>query len=263
MQVAGAKTTIAALALTLVAAAGCGRDSDWRNPAVTQAAESRAEAAYLAPPSVTAVSRAGGSVTLRGAAVAGARVRLGAPTGEAHFAQADKDGAWSVTAPDSKTVQLYGLSMTVAERTVQAEGYIALLPGGQVVRLQAGAGAAPLGPTAGRLRILAIDYDRDGGAMVSGIANPGANLVLRIDGLDAPGLADALGRFSIAASQPLSPGTHQILVGGDGEAVATVDASRAEPLGAAPMRALRTPLGWRIDWMTPGGGVQTTLLPAT
>ena len=243
--------------------AGCGRDSDWRNPAITQAAEGKAEAAYLAPPRVTVATRAAvGTMTVQGAAEPGSRVRLVTPAGAAQFADADAKGAWRLDLPDSAQVRLYGLSMTVAGRTVQAEGYVAVLPGGQAVRLQAAAGAAPLAAAGGGLRILAIDYDRDGGAMVSGLATPGSNLVLRIDGVESQGAADSQGRFSIAASQPLSPQSHQILVGGDGEAVATIDATRAPPLGAAPMRAQRTAFGWRIDWITPGGGVQTTLIAA-
>jgi len=84
---------------------------------------------------------------------------------------------------------------------------------------------------------------------------------LRINGIEDRGQADADGRFSIAASEPLEPASHQILVGGDGETVMILDASRAQPLGAEPVRAQRSPAGWRIDWVTAGGGVQTTLIP--
>jgi len=261
MQVAWFRVVSLAGVVLAFAAAGCGRDSVFRNPVNAQAAEGKAEAAYLAPPGVTAAQRvAGKSITLMGQADAGARVRLGAPTGDALFAVADAKGTWSIDLPDSGEVQLYGLSMIVAGRTVQSEGYVAVLPGGQVVRLRAGAGAVSLAGGGGRLRILAVDYDRDGGALISGRASPGANLVLRVDGLEAQGQADAQGRYSIAASQPLSAQSHQILVGGDGEATATIDAAKALPLDAAPMRALRMALGWRIDWVTPGGGVQTSLL---
>jgi hypothetical protein len=262
MQVAGLRSSGTGLALLLLVAAGCGRDSDWRNPTVSQAAEGKAEAAYLAPPAVTGAVRAGEALTLRGAAQAGARVRLVTPVGEARFADADASGNWTLDVPVSPRAQLYGLSMAVADRTVQSEGYLAVLPGGLVVRLRAGAGALPLTGSGPGLRILAIDFDRDGGALVSGQATPGASLVLRIDGVESQGMADPDGRFSIAASQPLAPQSHQIVVGGDGEAVMSVDASRAQPLGADPVRATRSAAGWRIDWVTPGGGVQTTLIPA-
>ena len=261
MQVAWFRAVSLAGGVLAFAAVGCGRDSAFRKPVNAQAAEGKAEAAYLALPGVTAAQRiAGKSITLKGQADAGARVRLAAPTGDALFAVADAKGTWVIDLPDSGEVQLYGLSMIVAGRTVQSEGYVAVMPGGQIVRLRAGAGAVFLAGGSGRLRILAVDYDRNGGAMISGRASPGANLVLRVDGLEAQGQADDQGRYSIAASQPLSAQTHQILVGGDGEATATIDAAKALPLDQAPMRALRTALGWRIDWVTPGGGMQTTLI---
>ena len=263
MQVARTNAGTVGVVAAVLLAAGCGRDSDWRNPALTQAAEGKAEAAYLAPPGVTSATPAAGrTIALQGMAERGSRVRLVTPGGQTRFADADPKGVWKIDLPDSDQARLYGLSMAMAGRTVQAEGYVALLPGGQVVRLRAGAGAVPLADGGGRLRILAIDYDRDGGAMVSGRSSAGASLLLRIDGVESQGQADAQGRFSIAAVQPLTPQVHQVLVGGDGETTAAIDASRAPPLGNAPMRAIRTPLGWRIDWITPGGGVQTTLIPA-
>ncbi len=249
--------------LALVLAGGCSEEGAWRNPAIAQQAEGRAEAAYLPPPTLTAASPAGGGLLLRGSAQPHARVRLGSPTGEATFAQSDQNGAWSLTLPQSPTVRLYGLSMAVADRTVQSEGYVAILPSGQAVRLRAGAGAVPLtAAPSEHLRILAVDYDRDGGAVVSGRATPGASLVLRIDGVDAQGRADAEGRFSIAATEPLSEQPHQILVAGDGEDRITLRAVRGGPPLAAPVRAEREGAGWRIEWMTPGGGAQTTVIPA-
>lgn len=249
-------TALAAIALTC----GCSEESAWRNPALAQQAEGRAEAAYLAPPMITSLSAGGGGLELRGLAEPGARVRLGAPTGEELFAPADTQGGWTLTLPQSPSVRLYGLSMAMAGRT-QSEGYVAILPDGRAVRLRAGAGAIPLSAPAGRLRILAIDYDLDGAAVVSGQATPGADLVLRVDGIDAQGRAEPNGRFSIAATEPLSPGQHDILVAGDGEVRMVLSAARAGDLGAAPVKAVREGAGWRIDWLTPGGGVQTTVIP--
>jgi len=261
MQVAESRIGWTGLAMLLLVAAGCDRDSDWRSAALTPATEGKAEAAYLAPPVVVAAAPENSGLTLQGTAQPGARVRLVTPAGEARFADVDHTGAWRMTLPDSDRARLYGLSMAVADRTVQSEGYLAVLPDRLLVQLRAGAGAVPLSGQGQGLRILAVDFDRDGAAMVSGRATPGANLVLRINGIENRGQADAAGRFSIAASEPLSPESHQILVAGDGETVMTLDASSAQPLGAEPVRAQRGPTGWRIDWVTAGGGVQTTLIP--
>lgn len=248
---------LAVLALTC----GCSEEGAWRNPALAQQAEGKAEAAYLAPPMINGLAAAGDGLVLRGTAEPGARVRLGAPTGEALFAEADAKGDWTLNLPAAASARLYGLSMAVQDRTVQAEGYVAVLPDGRAVRLRAGAGAMPLSTPAGGLRILAVDYDRDGGAVVSGQATPGAALVLRVDGVDAQGKADATGHFSIAATEPLSPGSHQVLVAGDGEARLVLSAPQAGDMGGQPVKATREAGGWRIDWLTPGGGVQTTVIP--
>ncbi|MEO8925671.1 MAG: hypothetical protein ABI306_00790, partial [Caulobacteraceae bacterium] len=69
------------------------------------------------------------------------------------------------------------------------------------------------------------------------------------------------GRFALALDEPLSVGDHQLALNGAGLHTETrVSISPAEPLRQGPFRAQLTPSGWRIDWMTPGGGAQTTLL---
>ena len=40
----------------------------------------------------------------------------------------------------------------------------------------------------------------------------------------------------------------------------TVRTTPAQPLAQGPLRSQFTPAGLRVDWMTPGGGVQSTLL---
>ena len=42
----------------------------------------------------------------------------------------------------------------------------------------------------------------------------------------------------------------------------TVDLTIPGDLAASPVEAVREAGGWRIDWLTPGGGVQTTVIPA-
>ena len=54
---------------------------------------------------------------------------------------------------------------------------------------------------------------------------------------------------------------HDIQVAGEGgETAVSIAVSPAAPLVYGPVRAERSSQGWRVDWMTPGGGVQTTLL---
>lgn len=245
-------------AATLLTACDPGGQGD---PKRTEKIDS-AEAGYLPPPALESVQRAGGRVTLVGAALPEADIRLGSPVGEVVLGKADPEGRWSVAVPIQPGVRLFGLSMTRDGRTVQAEGYVLVSEEGQVALLRAGAGAWRLAPASSAPRILAVDIDRAGGAVVSGVAAPGAGLNVRIDRVvSGGGRADDNGRFSIAMKDPMSRGPHDIQIGGEGgEDQVTIAATPPLALNSGPVRAERVPTGWRIDWVTPGGGVQTTLL---
>jgi hypothetical protein len=242
----------------------CGREertAAWSTPAAPPAPDA-AEAAYMAPPSVSAIESTAAGLRLSGKAASGARVRLGAPTGETLFATADGEGRWTITAPRSEQPRLFGLSMTQNDRTVQAEGYVLITPTGAAAMLRAGAGADVVAGTGARPRILAVDYDQEGGAVVSGLAVADTPLELRVDGITrGQGEADSKGRFSLPLSRPLEPGGYEIVAAGQGGedsvrlAIATVG-----PLQSGPFQGERAPRGWRIDWMTPAGGVQTTVV---
>ncbi|WP_421737966.1 hypothetical protein [Caulobacter sp.] len=244
---------------------GCDSSSkdEWRpkTPSASTQADA-AEAGYVAPPRVEQVAREASGLLLTGAGAPDASVRLGAPTGEIVTGKADAKGRWSLKVPYSPSVRLYGLSMTRGDRTVQAEGYVMVTPEGSVALLRAGSGAWRLSQPSASPRILAVDVDPEGGAVISGIATPGAGLSARIDRTPrAEGLVGEDGRFFLSLSEPLGPGAHDIQVSGEGgEQKITIVVSPAAPLTNGPVRAQRTPAGWRADWMTPGGGVQTTLL---
>ncbi|MBS0362864.1 MAG: hypothetical protein JSR98_15920, partial [Proteobacteria bacterium] len=79
------------------------------------------------------------------------------------------------------------------------------------------------------------------------------------------GRADAAGRYqvSLGGQNPVKPGPHHIQVFGEGYTPidqVTVQVAPAAPLAQGPLRSQLTPAGLRVDWMTPGGGVQSTLL---
>ena len=220
---------------------------------------------YLSPPSVTATAASpGGQLSLTGAAAPGLRVRVATPAGQAVWAPADERGVWTAVIPMAAEPRLFGLSMTdgAGKRTVQSEGYLAVLPDGRAAQLRAGAGAVVLGASGAGLQILAVDYDRQGGAVIAGLAAPGATVTVRVDGVQrGQSAADAEGRFDVALSQPLARGDHQIeAADGEHQAATVAPVSPAPNLTAGPYRAERAALGWRIDWLTPGGGVQSTII---
>jgi hypothetical protein len=97
--------------------------------------------------------------------------------------------------------------------------------------------------------------------VISGAAPARAWLSVRLDGRQAAeGRADAEGRYAIALNR-LTPGTHAIAIVGDGFSdTAEVAVASAPPLVAGPMHSQFTKGGLRVDWLTPGGGTQSTIL---
>lgn len=256
----GCKPPIVAAGLAAALLAACGPSAP--KPADATEKVDSAEAGYVVPPSVQGVQRVGGGIALSGDGVPEADVRLGSPTGEIVSGRTDREGRWSLTVADAPGVRLFGLSTTREGRTVQAEGYVMVAEGGAVALLRAGAGAKRLAVSSSSPRILTIDVDREGGAVVSGVAAPGAGLNVRVDRVTrGGGRTDDEGRFFISLTDSLAPGVHDVQVAGDGgETAVSIVTSPPEPLVSGPVRSERTPQGWRVDWMTPGGGVQTTLL---
>ena len=252
-------TTIGAGVLLLAA---CGDKPATPQNKAAPGAETAAEAGYLEPPRVTAARAADGTVGLAGSAAPNAKVRIASPAGDVIFAQADTQGRWSARVTPARAVNLYGLSMNNNERTAQAEGYVLVTAEGEVAQLRAGSGALVLSRASNAPRILAIDYDRDGGAVVSGVAAPGVDLALRVDRASrGETKSDAKGRFLIALAEPLKPGSHDFEVAGrGGEDRRQVETTMPARLASGPYAGARTDFGWRVDWMTPGGGEQTTLL---
>ena len=239
---------------------GCGGKSPAAGAAVDAAA---LEASYLAPPRVDAVRASAGGVVLSGSAPPGGKVRLATPAGQAMFATADVKGRWTLALPPAAEPQIFGLSAAVGARLNQAEGYVLVTPGGQAALLRAGTGAVRIDAVA-RPGLRALDFDRGGGLEVSAAVPPGATVILRLDGRQAAeGRADARGRYvaSLGSPAPIRPGAHQVQVFGDGFSdQVVVQVSPAAPLAQGPFRSQLTPAGLRVDWMTPGGGEQSTLL---
>jgi hypothetical protein len=205
---------------------------------------------------------ADGGVLLAGAAHPGAVVRLASPAGAEIRVRADGAGRWQARLQrDPGAVRLFGLSAREGIRVVQAEGYLAIADGGDAAQLRAGAGAARVAPGGG-LEIGAVDFDRRGGTVISGQTRPGLSVEVRVDGQARGAVrADNAGRFTLALDEPLKPGPHEIAAASGGETVkATATMTPGAPLVGVAFRAEHEAEGWRIDWLTPGGGVQTTLL---
>ena len=175
------------------------------------------------------------------------------------FVHVHKDG-------DRSEVRLFGISEATPGRPIQGEGYLAVLPapGRAAVLLRAGTGAQAGGPLPPKPMIVAVDFDAAGDTVFSGLARPGQPLRLAVDGMASPEVrADAVGRFSVTLDKPLKAGTHSVVVQSQGAPAAPpvrFSITAAAPVSGLPFRGQRLAAGWRIDWLTPSGGEQTTLI---
>jgi hypothetical protein len=258
-----AAAVLAGLAALLLAS--CERaGADWREGRADQPSAAPA-ADYVRPPQITGATRAADmGVVLSGQAGPEVSLRLVSPDGGAYGATADDRGRWTLTVPPGQDVRLFGLSEEIGGRVVQAEGYIAVLPppGRPAVLLRAGGGASALGaPSA--LQLAAVDFDPAGAVVLSGQAQPGVALRAMVDGVaGGDSHAGQKGHYTLALSNALKPGSHHLQVEAAGqrtEATIAVSPPPAQHQGL-PYRGARVDGGWRIDWLTPGGGPQATLV---
>lgn len=162
--------------------------------------------------------------------------------------------------------QVFGLSAALDNRTVQSDGYVLVTPSGQVALLRAGGASMRIDrPPGSGFRV--IDFDRGGGLQVSAVVAPGATVILRLDGRQAAqGHADATGLYvadlpTARGSSDIATSLHHLQIYGDGFSDdVRLQLAAPAPLVQGPMRSQLTGAGLRIDWMTPGGGVQSTIL---
>lgn len=253
----------AALALSLAA---CHRPDPFPERQAQAGAETP-DPGYRAPPEISRATRdADGAVTLSGRALPSSQVRMMSPAGASIETRADGSGNWTALLGPVSEPALYRLAEEAGGQRIDAEGLVAVLPGAPTVALlRAGAGAkvAPGADTAA-LRISALDYDMAGAAVVSGRARAASPVRVTVDGQVAvEGAAGADGRFALTLPKPLPPGRHRLqALTPQATASADVAVTPPAPPKGAPFQAQAQPSGWRVDWITPGGGAQTTLLLA-
>lgn len=261
-----AKAMVLASAAALALAA-CSRPG----PFPDRRAEANADApdpGYRAAPRISRATKAAdGAVTLVGRALPSSQVRMVSLTGvDAGPIHADGSGVWTAQIGPVSEPALYSLTEAAGGQTVEAEGLVAVLPGAPTIALlRAGFGAEVVQDAdKAPLKILAVDYDMAGAAVVSGQARASSPVRVLVD--DQPpveGAAGPDGRFSLILPKPLAAGRHRLQVqtpqaGAEAEVAVTPPA----PPKDAPYQAHPETFGWRVDWTTPAGGAQATLLLA-
>lgn len=253
-----AKSSLALVALVTICA--CSQPAGNAAGAADEAGAS-SERQYQAAPDLTGANPLrDGRIQLVGHAAPGAAVRLSSPGAPAQFATANSSGLWRLTIPASGQPRLFGLSMSAGGRVVQALGYLFVAPGA-IARLRVGGGAEVLTRGPRSLGALALDYDNKGAATVSGFAPAGETVALRVDGVERnQAVADQTGRF-VSNATPLSVGAHDFeLVSPSGDVRFSTQIGAPTPPAGAPFAAHREGGAWQVDWITPGGGEQTTLV---
>lgn len=225
---------------------------------------------YLAPPELTSVQvMRDGTLVAFGRAEAGANVRLADPEGQVASIRADEAGHWRLNLGVLAEPRMLSLSMASGARVTQAQGYVLILPGGRAVRLRTGGGSEALGEGSDRPQIWTVDFDSQGGVVVSGASAPGRPVEVAVDGVSvSQARAGADGRFVAALDAPLGRVAHEITVANSrGRDVASVNLGVAPGSLPGEVRdphnvwiAARDDAYWRIDWLTPVGPYQATLV---
>lgn len=239
--------------------AGCGKAP--ANPA-GPAPQAQADTGYRAPPEPVGVIRGSdGAVSLTGHAIASSTVRMVSPAGARVETVADGAGTWTAALGPVSEPTLYRLAEEAQGQRIEAQGYVAVMPGTAAV-LRAGVGAQSLEAARPGLRILALDLDGGGGAVISGRGAASSPVRIAVDGMLAmDGASGPDGRFMLTLTKPLAPGAHTVQVSTPkGSAQIAVTAGPPTPPADGPYKAVQQGSDWRVDWLTPGGAPQTTWL---
>jgi hypothetical protein len=229
-----------------------------------------AQVGYLQAPRLTATTLSDRAFIVRGLAAKGARVRLSSPDGLAFGTTANDRGDWQIELPRGPQQQamLFGLSEDIEGRIIQGEGYVALLPDLRVpvVLLRAGTGAQTLVKSSS-FDITTADFDGAGGMSISGFAPAGKSIRASVNGASVNGamVSDALvgtdGRFTLGLIGSARSGKRTINLSiGNSSLTFIVDISPHKLKAGSLSDTTRLVDGWRIDWTTPSGGVQTTFI---
>ena len=246
--------TLAALSL-----AACGRKD--AAPLLPAADASHAQPAYLSQPQVLAVTRRpGGVIAIEGAALPDSRISGEMPDRKRYGATTGKNGRFSLEVPPSPAPELIAISEQNGRRELQTDGWLFVPPDApeRAVILRAGAPSRPLQSGL----VAAVDVDAGGGAGVSGVTAPKAEVDVSVDrGTVVRAFADGRGVWGarLGLDKHVTSGAHQVRVTSNS---AVVDRSFDFTVGATTQ--LFTPAreagGWRVAWIMPGQGVQTTFL---
>ena len=248
--------TVTGLSLVL-ALTGC-QDK----PTVTDPDAAMRAAGYARAPVITGIEQAGSDmVVVTGDTIPNARVRFAYGDQRAIGVTADSKGRFRAELPIGTQGGIYDLSAGDLGRLMHADGRLFIPPGmpQKAILMRPGAPSFPVVPHASQL--LVADYDSAGAFALAGRVTPKTAVNLVVDGVRVRQMSDDTGYFSAIMQIP-SPTQGAVVADvsvqvGDTSWTRTISVTSATGEGD---RITAIPKGWRVDWMLPGGGIQTTLV---
>ncbi len=222
------------------------------------------EAGYARAPVITGVNQSDPSTfVVTGLASGDGRVRVVYQGTHAVGVTADSKGRFRAELPATAQGGIYDLSMDDNGRPMHADGRL-FIPQGhpeKAVLLRSGSPSQPLlNPNT---VAAVIDIGGNGGAAISGRTAPNSDVKL-MEGGDLRGQtrSDAQGNYSLTTRilpPTETPETWSFTLQAG---TATVNENIPVVLPNAAVGDQVTPIGsgWRVDWVLPGGGMQTSFV---
>lgn len=239
--------------------ASCGQRAE---PGAADSLSEAEQAGYLpAPVILTVVTAPDGALLVRGRARPSGRVRAILPSGEAFGATADSEGRFELELPAGGGSMMAAVSAEDGGRSTPAEGWLFAPAGdfGNAVLLRAGTTSRAIASNAALIAV--VDFDAAGGAGISGRSPVAGEVRLFVDGVAAGSAQTGSdGRYSLRLSSP-APGPHRLrIVAGGQTQERNVDFTTPATPPAGRFGVVRRGDAWRVDWLAPGGGLQSTYI---
>jgi hypothetical protein len=232
-------------------------------PKAVDALSAMEAAGYWRAPEITSVTQADSSLfVVTGETIPNARVRFGYSGKRAVGVTSDSKGRFRAELPTGPDGALYDLSTEDDGRSMHADGRLFIPAGAPEKAVLMRAGAPSLSLFNEDTEVAVIDYDRAGAVAIAGRVAPSTQIEVILNGeIRARTRSDDRGFY--AATTQIDPpqekesaNTLSISAGGKETARNFID-SRVKTEGD---RITRFADGWRVDWVLPGGGMQTTLV---
>lgn len=232
-------------------------------PKVAEATSAMEAAGYWRAPEITGVDQTGSNMfVVTGQTIANARVRFGYSGQRAVGVTSDSKGRFRAELPSSPEGGLFDLSTEDGGRSMHADGRLFIPAGAPEKAVLMRPGAPSLALFNDLTAVAVIDYDRAGALAIAGRVAPTTTIEVILNGeIRARTTSDDRG-FYTATTQIEPPGKSEtanslsVMAGGK----ETVRNFNDSVVATDNDRISRFADGWRVDWVLPGGGMQTTLV---